>query len=177
MNVHCSIISCNELVGSISMAYKFSNPFTCVASFENFWPNASERLCAGSVDCVIVSGLHSVRGWGKGKRTMSRTDSRHDASWIAGEQDVVVFPVSSSDTILFTRASEHTNTTLTTWTKFVPISNWKGYEMINTCHKISTSTTFGPRCFVKSVLTMLQPFLRYFDALINGWVVKSRNRV
>jgi hypothetical protein len=32
------------------MAYKLLNPFTLVASLLNFCPNASERLCAGSVD-------------------------------------------------------------------------------------------------------------------------------
>lgn len=42
------------LVGSISIAKRFSKPFTFVASLENFCPNASERLCAGSVDCVVV---------------------------------------------------------------------------------------------------------------------------
>ncbi len=42
--VHCSTISCMALVGSISMAYRLSKPFTLVASFENFCPKASERL-------------------------------------------------------------------------------------------------------------------------------------
>lgn len=32
------------------MANRLSKPLTLVASFENFWPNASDRLCAGSVD-------------------------------------------------------------------------------------------------------------------------------
>jgi len=47
------------LVGSISIAKRFSKPFTLVASLENFCPNASERLCAGSVDCVrvVVRGM------------------------------------------------------------------------------------------------------------------------
>ena len=57
-DVHCSIISCRELVGSISIAYRLSNPFTFVASLENFWPNASERLCAGSV--VYASHLSLI---------------------------------------------------------------------------------------------------------------------
>lgn len=47
---HCSTISCIALVGSISMAYRLLKPLTFVASLENFWPNASDRLCAGSVD-------------------------------------------------------------------------------------------------------------------------------
>jgi hypothetical protein len=41
------------LVGSISIADRLSKPFAFVASFENFWPKVSERLCAGSVDCVL----------------------------------------------------------------------------------------------------------------------------
>jgi hypothetical protein len=53
-NAHCSTISWIELVGSISIAYRLSNPFTFVASLENFWPNASERLCAGSVDFFFL---------------------------------------------------------------------------------------------------------------------------
>ena len=63
---HCSTISWIALVGSISIANKFSNPFTFVASFENFWPNASDRLCAGSVDCVTVglNFLYKEAWWG-----------------------------------------------------------------------------------------------------------------
>lgn len=37
-------------MGSISIAYRFLKPLTRVASFENFWPNASDKLWAGSVD-------------------------------------------------------------------------------------------------------------------------------
>lgn len=48
--LHCSTISWIALVGSISIAYRFSKPLTLVASFENFWPKASDRLWAGSVD-------------------------------------------------------------------------------------------------------------------------------
>ena len=51
-DVHCSTISWMALVGSISIAKRLSKPLTFVASFENFWPNASDKLCAGSVDCV-----------------------------------------------------------------------------------------------------------------------------
>lgn len=47
------------LVGSISIAYKLSNPLTFVASLENFWPNASDRLWAGSVD--YAEHFRSVR--------------------------------------------------------------------------------------------------------------------
>lgn len=47
---HWSTISWIALVGSISIAKRLLNPLTFVASFENFWPKASERLCAGSVD-------------------------------------------------------------------------------------------------------------------------------
>jgi hypothetical protein len=54
------------LVGSISMAWRFSNPFTFVASLENFCPNASERLCAGSVDC-----MRSERGIGDEKEAVA----------------------------------------------------------------------------------------------------------
>ncbi|KAG5519067.1 hypothetical protein PMAC_002153 [Pneumocystis sp. 'macacae'] len=53
--------------------FLFSNPSTLHASFPNFCPNASDRLCAGSVE-------------------ISRTDSRTRDSWIASEHDVVVFP-------------------------------------------------------------------------------------
>lgn len=49
------------LVGSISIAKRLSKPFTFVASLENFCPNASERLCAGSVDCVRVRRVRRVR--------------------------------------------------------------------------------------------------------------------
>lgn len=49
-SIHCSTISCIALVGSISIAYRLSNPFTFVASLENFWPKASDKLWAGSVD-------------------------------------------------------------------------------------------------------------------------------
>ena len=55
------------------MALKFVKPFTSLASLPNFCENASERLCAGSVE-------------------MRRTDRRTLASWIAREHDVVVFP-------------------------------------------------------------------------------------
>lgn len=48
-HVHWSTISWIELEGSISIADRLSKPFTFVASLENFWPNASDRLCAGSV--------------------------------------------------------------------------------------------------------------------------------
>ncbi|SRR5258706_6062403 len=44
------IISWREDVESISIAYKLSKPLTLVASLLNFWPKASDRLCAGSVD-------------------------------------------------------------------------------------------------------------------------------
>jgi hypothetical protein len=39
-----SIISCKLPFGSISIAYRLSNPLTLVASLPNFWENASERL-------------------------------------------------------------------------------------------------------------------------------------
>ena len=93
--LHCSTISWITLVGSISIAYRLSNPFTLVASLENFWPKASERLCAGSVDCGCAVNRQSLfaRSGQEGRRTMSRTDSRHWASWMASEQDVVVLPV------------------------------------------------------------------------------------
>lgn len=78
---HCSTISCIALVGSISIANKLSNPFTLVASFENFWPNASERLCAGSVDYIVIKiSILDIGLQVKEEHTMSRTDSRQDAS-------------------------------------------------------------------------------------------------
>ena len=89
------------LVGSISIAKRFSKPFTFVASLENFCPNASERLCAGSVDCVRGCSacvcvhkherMYDDDGW-KVLRTISRTDSRACDNWIAREHDVVVLP-------------------------------------------------------------------------------------
>lgn len=51
LDSQASIISCKLPFGSISIANRFSNPFTFVASFPNFWEKASDRLCAGSVDC------------------------------------------------------------------------------------------------------------------------------
>ena len=60
-------------LGSISMALRLSKPLTSRASLPNFWLKASDRLCAGSVE-------------------MRRTDLRCFASWMAREQDVVVFP-------------------------------------------------------------------------------------
>lgn len=56
-SIHCSTISWIALVGSISIANRLSNPLTFVASFENFWPKASDKLCAGSVDCSIHGQL------------------------------------------------------------------------------------------------------------------------
>lgn len=55
------------------MALKFVKPSINLASLPNFCENASDRLCAGSVE-------------------MRRTERRTFASWIAREQDVVVFP-------------------------------------------------------------------------------------
>ena len=46
---------------------------TSVGVFPNFWPKASERLCAGSVE-------------------ISRTLGRHWANWVARAQLVVVLP-------------------------------------------------------------------------------------
>lgn len=60
-------------MGSISITHKLSNPWTKVASWENYWSNASERLWAGSVDINKVFPLVLD-------------------NWIAIEDDVVVFP-------------------------------------------------------------------------------------
>jgi hypothetical protein len=60
-------------LGSISMALRFVKPSTSLASLPNFCENASERLCAGSVE-------------------INRTERRTLASWMAREHDVVVFP-------------------------------------------------------------------------------------
>lgn len=46
----CSIRSCIELLGSISIALRLVKPVTGVASLPNFCEKASERLCAGSVE-------------------------------------------------------------------------------------------------------------------------------
>jgi hypothetical protein len=73
------------------MANRLSNPLTFVASLENFWPNASERLWAGSVDCGMYTIQCTDLAWLR-IRTMRRTDWRHLASWMASEHDVVVFP-------------------------------------------------------------------------------------
>lgn len=43
-NVHDSIISCRLPLGSISIAYRLSNPLTFVASLPNFCENASDKL-------------------------------------------------------------------------------------------------------------------------------------
>ena len=92
-SVHCSTISCIALVGSISIAYRLSNPFTFVASLENFWPKASDKLWAGSVDYRdIIQWLIPRLSFLVESRTINRTDSRTLASWMAREQDVVVFP-------------------------------------------------------------------------------------
>lgn len=48
-----SIISWIEPVGSISMANKLEKPVTRVGDLLNFWPNASLRLWAGSVEILI----------------------------------------------------------------------------------------------------------------------------
>ena len=79
------------LVGSISIANRLSKPLTFVASLENFCPNASERLCAGSVDYMPgwICDIHMNASFG---RTISSTDSRTCDSWMAREQDVVVLP-------------------------------------------------------------------------------------
>jgi len=52
-DVQDSIISCKLPLGSISIANRLSNPFTFVASLPNFWENASDKLCAGSVDYLF----------------------------------------------------------------------------------------------------------------------------
>ncbi len=56
-----------------TMANKLSNPLTSVAVLPNFWPNASLRLCAGSVE-------------------ISSTLRRCAASCTESEHDVVVLP-------------------------------------------------------------------------------------
>jgi hypothetical protein len=60
-------------LGSISMALRLVKPLISRASFPNFCEKASERLCAGSVE-------------------MRSTERRTLASWMASEQEVVVFP-------------------------------------------------------------------------------------
>jgi hypothetical protein len=57
-----------------TIAERFVNPLTSVASLLNFCPKASDKLWAGSVEI---------------KRTLGRTL----ANWIAREQEVVVFPI------------------------------------------------------------------------------------
>ena len=59
-DVQFSIISCKLPFGSISIANRLSNPLTLVASLLNFWEKASERLCAGSVDCACQLGRGCV---------------------------------------------------------------------------------------------------------------------
>ena len=53
-----STMSCIDALGSISIADRFVNPLTFVASLPNFCENASERLCAGSVE--LISGASVV---------------------------------------------------------------------------------------------------------------------
>lgn len=60
----------------ITIAYRLSKPFTSVASLENFWPKASDKLCAGSVE-------------------ISKTDSRTLESCTAKEHEVVVLPTNT----------------------------------------------------------------------------------
>ena len=67
------INSCILPFGSISIALRLVKPSTSLASLPNFCEKASERLCAGSVE-------------------IRRTDRRTLASWMAREQEVVVFP-------------------------------------------------------------------------------------
>jgi hypothetical protein len=59
-DVQDSIISCKLPLGSISIANRLSNPLTFVASFPNFWENASDRLCAGSVDYLSALSEGSI---------------------------------------------------------------------------------------------------------------------
>jgi hypothetical protein len=61
-DIQLSIISCKLPLGSISIANRLSNPFTLVASLPNFCENASDRLCAGSVDCgrQLTSALRPI---------------------------------------------------------------------------------------------------------------------
>jgi len=42
------------------MAYRFLKPLTSVGTLENFWLNASEILCAGSVDIIRTVSLDSA---------------------------------------------------------------------------------------------------------------------
>jgi len=60
------------------MAERLVNPLTRVASLLNFCPKASDKLWAGSVEI---------------KSTLGRTL----ASWIAREQEVVVFPMDAPE--------------------------------------------------------------------------------
>lgn len=69
----CSTSSCMLPLGSISMQWRFGIPSTGRASLPNFCPNASDRLCAGSVE-------------------IRSTDLRCLASCTASEHDVVVLP-------------------------------------------------------------------------------------
>lgn len=87
-------MSCMLALGSISIANKLLNPFTLLASLPNFCENASDKLCAGSVELRVDSsrsGTGASRGAGAGGEVQQeaaegrgahirRTDSRTAAS-------------------------------------------------------------------------------------------------
>jgi hypothetical protein len=86
-----------ELVGSISIAERLEKPFTLRASLPNFWPNASDKLCATQTHGQQLSGTCCIRDILQGEKVpgsvlMRRTDWRTLASWTAREHDVVVLP-------------------------------------------------------------------------------------